>query len=244
MRIRLIAAGMLAAGLVVGSASLAAAEVGSSGGTAVTTSAAAGFNPDSLTGVQKEAFECLEKQQKIAESGGTPDFVTCSQAPSPIMPATNEIIWGALSFLILLVVMAKFAYPALKKGMEGRTERIRDDLQKAEDARLEAEQALEEYRQRLATAKQEATRIIEDARATADAMKHDLTQRADGEIAEMKQRAAADIEASKAQAVADLHGEVAQLAIGAAEVVVQKNLDHATQIQLIENYINQVGSKT
>ncbi len=57
------------------------------------------------------------------------------------------------------------------------------------------------------------------------------------------QRAAADIESSKAQAVADLRSEVARLAIGAAEVVVQRNLDPATQTQLVENYIEQVGSR-
>jgi F-type H+-transporting ATPase subunit b len=227
MRIRLIAAGLLAVGVVVGSTSIALAQ--ESGGTTNTT----------LSPEQSELKECLD-QQLAAQ---TPDLIRCAQAPNTILPATNEIIAGALAFFILLGVLAKFAYPALKQGMENRTERIRDDLQKAEDARVEAEGALEEYRQRLATARQEATRIIEDARATADSMKHDLTQRADAEIAEMKQRAAADIEASKAQAIADLHGEVAQLAIGAAEVVVQKNLDHSTQIQLIENYINEVGAK-
>jgi F-type H+-transporting ATPase subunit b len=229
MRIRLFAAGVLAAGLVFGTASIALAQ------TAEPTSATA----TTLSPEQAELNECLETQL----AAQTPDLIRCAQAPNPILPATNEIIAGTLAFFILLGVLWKFALPGLKQGMEGRTERIRDDLQKAEDARLEAEGALEEYRQRLATAKQEATRIIEDARATADSLKHDLAQRAEGEIAEMKQRAAADIEASKTQAIADLHGEVAELAIGAAEVVVQKNLDHDTQIQLIENYINQVGSQ-
>ena len=51
------------------------------------------------------------------------------------------------------------------------------------------------------------------------------------------------IEAAKGQAIADLRGEVAQLAIGAAEVVVKRNLDQATQTQLIEDYINQVNAR-
>ena len=69
-----------------------------------------------------------------------------------------------------------------------------------------------------------------------------MARRAEAEIAEMRERAARDVEASKAQAIADLTGEVASLAIGAAEVVVQRNLDRDTQVALIENYINQVGS--
>ncbi len=56
-------------------------------------------------------------------------------------------------------------------------------------------------------------------------------------------RAAADIEAAKAQAIADLRGEVATLAIGAAEVVVERNLDRDTQAQLVEQYIASVQSR-
>ena len=43
--------------------------------------------------------------------------------------------------------------------------------------------------------------------------------------------------------MADLKGEVAQLAIRAAEMVVEKSLDNATQVQLVENYIAAVGSQ-
>ena len=73
-------------------------------------------------------------------------------------------------------------------------------------------------------------------------MKRDQEAQAEAELAEMRQRAAADIEAAKAQAMADLRGEVAELAIGAAETVVERNLDRGTQVQLVEDYINQVGS--
>jgi len=134
------------------------------------------------------------------------------------------------------------ALPGVKKGMDGRSERIRADLARADAAKTEAEQLLATYQRQVANSKAEATRIIEDARATADGLRAELHRRAEAEIAEARQRAAADIEASKAQAIADLTSEVASLAIGAAEVVVQKSLDRETQVQLIENYINQVGS--
>ena len=66
----------------------------------------------------------------------------------------------------------------------------------------------------------------------------------DTEIAEMRQRAAADIETAKAQAIADLRGEVTALALGAAEQVVEANLDDATNAALIESYIDQVGANS
>ena len=73
-------------------------------------------------------------------------------------------------------------------------------------------------------------------------MRADRIRQLDEEIAELRQRSQHEIEVAKQQAIADLTNEVAALAIGAAEVVVQRNLDHDTQVRLIEDYINQVGT--
>jgi F-type H+-transporting ATPase subunit b len=186
---------------------------------------------------QTEIAKCVQD----ALNQGT-DAGECVKATSPIVPDATDLFYGGLAFLILLVAMWKFALPGVKKGMDGRSERIRADLARADAAKTEAEQLLATYQRQVANSKAEATRIIEDARATADGLRAELHRRAEAEIAEARQRAAADIEASKAQAIADLTSEVASLAIGAAEVVVQKSLDRETQVQLIENYINQVGS--
>jgi F-type H+-transporting ATPase subunit b len=182
------------------------------------------------------AEECI----KLLEEGKEPK--ACQEAPSPILPATNELVWGIISFTLLLGLLWKFAYPGLKKGMDSRTERIRADLAAAEAAKAEAEQVLEQYRAQLADARNESARIIEEARQTADALKRDAETRLQTELAEIRARALADIEASKAQALADLRGEVAELAIGAAEVVVKQNLDRETQVRLIEEYISTVGA--
>jgi F-type H+-transporting ATPase subunit b len=175
----------------------------------------------------------------ILIEGGSPD--DCQEAPSPILPEANEIIWGSISFFLLLLLMWKFALPAVKEGMNNRTERIRSDLDTAETAKVEAVEVLDGYKAQLADAKGEAARIIEDARQSADALKKDQETRLQTELAEARARAAADIEAAKAQATADLRGELADLAVGAASAVVNKNLDPAAQAQLIEDYINSVG---
>jgi F-type H+-transporting ATPase subunit b len=163
-----------------------------------------------------------EQQKCIVEAynNGT-DVTDCYTAQSPIIPDTTDLVWGGAAFIILLLAMWKLALPSLRAGMN---------------------ELLATYQRQVAESKSEATRIIEDARATADGLKADMARRAEAEIAEMRERAAHDVEASKAQAIADLTGEVASLAIGAAEVVVQRNLDRDTQVALVENYINQVGS--
>jgi F-type H+-transporting ATPase subunit b len=185
----------------------------------------------------KEAQECAEK----LEQGKKVD--DCQEAPSPILPATNELIWGGISFVVLLVLLSKFAFPALKKGMEDRTERIRKDLDEAENAKTEADRISEDYSRQLADAKSEAARIIEEARQAADSVRRDLTQRAEAEAAELRQRNAEQLDAERVRIMGELRGQVSQLAIELAEKVVEANLDQETNTRLIESYISQVGSR-
>lgn len=180
---------------------------------------------------------CVE----ILAEGGTVD--DCQAAPNPLVPEINELIWGGIGFLVVFFFLWRMGLPAIKKGMNARTERIRSDLDAAEAQRTEADAILADYRAQLADAKNESARIIEEARQSADALKKDQEARLQTELADLRSKAAADIDAAKVQAIADLRGEVATLAIGAAEVVVGHNLDQPTQVQLIEDYINQVANQ-
>jgi F-type H+-transporting ATPase subunit b len=184
-----------------------------------------------------EAEECIE----ILETGGEVD--DCQEAPSLILPATNELIWGAISFAAVVFLLWKFAWPGLKKGLDARTERIREDLEEAERARQESERLLEQYKAQLAEARSEASRMIEEGRRTAEELRRELEARAQTEIAEIRQRAAADVEAAKAQALQDLKAEVATIAISATEMLLKRNLDRETQRHLVEDYISQVATR-
>ena len=213
------------------------------GGTAVHAQESPSSNSTSSTASEsKPAGEAEEDCIKLLEEGKKID--DCQKAPSPILPATNELIWGTISFVVLFLLLYKFAWPALKNGMEARTERIRSDLDAAETAKTDAETVLSEYMSRLSDARNESANIIEEARQAADSLRRDQEQRLQTELAELRERAAADIEAAKRQAIADLRGEVAELAIGAAEVIVQRSLDRDTQTRLVDNYIEQVASRS
>lgn len=168
----------------------------------------------------------------------------CAKAPNPLLPATNEIIWGGIGFLVVLGFISKFGFPAVKRGMEARTERIRQSLDEAERAKAEAQATLEAYQRQLAEARGEAARIIEEARQAADAMRRDLLARAEADAQATRDRAQADIAAAVERATADLRAQVAELTIQAAEMVLQRELaDREAQVRLIEDYINQVGSR-
>lgn len=181
-----------------------------------------------------EAKEALEEFEA--------DLEDCIEAPSPIIPEVNEIIWGGGAFVVLLALMVWKGFPAVKGVMDERTNRIANDLDEAERARTEAQAVKAEYDAELADAKNEAARLIEEARQAAGEVRANLEARAEADIAELRTAAAADIESSRRRAMADLQAEVSDIVVSAAERVVQANLDRDAQVRLIEDYINSVGS--
>ncbi len=170
------------------------------------------------------------------------DLESCIEAPSPIIPEVNEIIWGGSAFLVLLFFMVTKGFPAVRGAMDERADKIRDDLDAADQAKSEAVQIKSDHAAELAGAKAEGAALIDEARSQADRLKADLSTRAESDIAEMRERAAADIEAGRVQALADLRAEVSQIAVGAAERVVRANLDAEAQRSLVDAYIDEVAS--
>ena len=156
----------------------------------------------------------------------------------------NEVIWGSIAFFIILGLLIKFAGPAIKNGLTSRTERLAKELDDAAAAKAEAQTKLADVQHRIADAGNERQRILDEAATTAASLKAQLQAKADADAAELVARATADVEASKGQALADLQADAAALALGAAEAVVNRNLDAATHTDLIERYITQVGAQS
>lgn len=154
----------------------------------------------------------------------------------------NEVIWGSIGFLIVFGLIAWKGGPAIKAMWNARIERIRSEIETAEAARTEAEAKLAKVDSDIANADAERRRILDEARETAASLKAQIISKAGADAADLRARGAADAEGAKAQATSDLQAEVAMLALGAAEKVVANSLDSATQAELIENYIQKVGS--
>ena len=220
----------------------------------VLTPAPAGASGESVEGcVIEEVEHLLEEQEGLEE--GSPEYeaaleeteeivADCIEAPNVLLPETNEIIWGGIGFIVVLLFMLKFGFPAAKKAMADRTAKIQGDLDAAEQAKADAEAVKADYESKVSDAKAEAARIIEEARQGADQLRADQQARLNDELAAARAQAQADIDAAKGQAMSELRGEVATIAIGAAESVVGANLDRDAQTRLIEDYINRVQAST
>ena len=163
---------------------------------------------------------------------------------NPILPAANELIWGAISFLILLLLMYRTVFPQVNKVYKERRANIEGRLEEAERERDEAEQLLQKYRERLAAAEDETQRILEDARANAERIRKDLLSKADADAERRLERATEAIRAERDQAIRRLRGEVGTLAVELATKVVGDSLDRDRQLRLVDQYIDQLGDQT
>lgn len=182
----------------------------------------------------EQCIELLEQPGKTIDD--------CQEAPNPILPELNEIVWGGLAFIVLLGLMWKFGLPPVRKMLKDREDKIRGDLERAEQARVEADTLVEQHRQQLAEARTEGSRIIEQARQEAEEVRRSLVSKAESDAAEIRARAAEDIKFATDRAMSELQGRMVDLSIELAEKVVEANLDRDRQLALIESYINQVGS--
>ena len=160
-----------------------------------------------------------------------------------VLPKADEFIWALLAFVILFIALAKFAFPALRKGLDAREQAIRGELERAEQSRLEAESKREEYDRRIADARAEADRIVREANESIEAARRDRIAKAEDEARQILDKARADATQERQRAFDDLRRTMADISIEAATRVLGKELsDPAAQRQLVEQFISQTGN--
>jgi F-type H+-transporting ATPase subunit b len=164
-----------------------------------------------------------------------------SESTNPILPATNELIVGIIAFLVLLALLWRVALPRANQVLKERSENIEGKLEHAERERQRAEELLREYRARLASAEQEAQRIIDEARANAERLRRDLMAKAEQEADRAINQGREAIRGERDRAVRELRTEVGSLAVELATRVVGDSLDRDRQLRLIDQYIEQLA---
>jgi len=157
-----------------------------------------------------------------------------------IYPKLSELIIGAIAFAILFFFMWKWVLPRVNDTLEARRAKIQGDLEKAEEAKSQAEDLLGDYRQQLAGARDEANRVIEEARKTAEAMRRDLLAKAEQESQAVVARAQEEIRAERDRVFQELKAQVGELSLALAGRVIGGSLDQDRQRQLIDDYIREL----
>lgn len=150
------------------------------------------------------------------------------------------VIWTIITFILLLIVLRKFAWKPLLSALDHREQRIRSDLERAEQARHEAEVILEENRKVLARAEEEYRRILNDGRALAEKLKREIIEDANQLTKKMTATAKLKIEHDKQAALQQLRFEVANLAILTAEKIIGETLDETKHRKLVDDLTHQL----
>ena len=161
---------------------------------------------------------------------------------SAILPNMNEFIPMLVAFILLWIVLAKFGWPLFEGILNKRENTIRESLEKSEEARVESERVLAEYKAELEQAKQQAAQIVADAKKTGEAAKADITAAAQKEAADMIEKARVAIESEKKAAIAELQSSMADTSVAVASKLIGTNLTDAEHRALIERYVKEAGS--
>jgi F-type H+-transporting ATPase subunit b len=151
------------------------------------------------------------------------------------------IIWTLVVFGILLVLLWRFAYPAIVKSVEERERRIERQLQDAERANAEAQRLLEQHRKQIAAARNEAQDILAKAKSVSQKEREALLAKAREEYDALLNRARKDIEAETDKAIEVLRREAVELSIAAASRVIEANLDTDANRKLVSEFLDSLG---
>ncbi|CAN5749982.1 F0F1 ATP synthase subunit B [soil metagenome] len=172
--------------------------------------------------------------QEEAESGSNISLV---------LPETNELIAGIVSFLIVFFFVWKWALPAINRILEARQKAITGKLEDAERAKNEAESLRKDYEKQLADSRTQRNEILDEARKNAEQIKADLLAKAQTEADGIVAKAREEADNEKSRALSEARQEVANLTIDLAEKVVGQSLDRETQLGLVERYIAELEEK-
>ncbi|MBL51203.1 MAG: ATP synthase F0 subunit B [Candidatus Marinimicrobia bacterium] len=175
---------------------------------------------------------------------GEPDLHESTQihngvnAPNPLVQLDPGLfIWTILTFLILFIVLAKFAWRPLLTALESRENTIKSSLEDAEKAKLELERLNTESEEIIAKARSEAQSIRTEAKATAEKIKADVMVQASEDAKKLRAEAEKQIQVEKNKAINEIRSEVADLTMSVAEKIIKKNLSKEDNQSLIDDSI-------
>lgn len=146
-----------------------------------------------------------------------------------------------ISFLILVWILAKFAWKPLLKMMDNRRSFIEESLAQAQAEREQAEQIKREYQAEMLKARQDAQEVIAKATKVSEERAVEIMEAAKEEADKIKKAAIVDIEREKEKALAEVRIQIADLSVAVAEKIIKQKLDLNAESQLIDQFIQEVG---
>jgi F-type H+-transporting ATPase subunit b len=157
-----------------------------------------------------------------------------------LTPDLGLFLWNLLAFLILFVVLKKFAWKPILKSLKEREDGIAGSLATAERVKAEMAQLKNENEALLAKAREERAALLKEARDTKDKIINEAKEQAKLEAGKIITDAQAAIEQQKMAAITDVKNQVGNLVIEVAEKILRRELANKPEQ---ENYIRQLSNE-
>ena len=160
-----------------------------------------------------------------------------------VQPDPGLFIWTILTFLVLVGLLARFAWRPLLQALEKRQASIVQSLDDAQRARQELERLQRESAQMMAAARAEAESIVARSRSDAEALREELKVKARAEAAAIVKNAERQIQLETARAVQQIRHEAVDLSVAIASKILQRQVSREDNEALIQDALKQVESQ-
>lgn len=149
--------------------------------------------------------------------------------------------WTVLTFILLLLVLKKFAWKPILSALKQREDAIKDSLEQAEKAKEEAKKILSENQNSLAKAEEESKKIIEQSKLFAESLKEKMIAESKEQAKRIIDEASAEIDRKKNAAFDELKNQIAEISVNAAEKILRENLDVQKNKKIVDKYISDIN---
>jgi F-type H+-transporting ATPase subunit b len=157
-----------------------------------------------------------------------------------VQPDPGLFIWTILTFVVLLVVLAKFAWRPLLTALEGRQEAIKKSLDDAERAKQELTRLHQESAKIIEQARGEAESILGKTRSDAERLREELRTKAKEEADAIVRNAEQQIQLQTRQAIQQVRHEVADISVMIASKLLERNLAKEDNDRLINETLKEI----
>ncbi|MBN7773071.1 F0F1 ATP synthase subunit B [Clostridium aminobutyricum] len=149
-----------------------------------------------------------------------------------------------VNFIVLIAILKHFLFKKVSDVIETRNNEILENINSAETKNLEAEKLVKSYEKQLADLEGVGRDIVKDAKVKADAQAKEILDESQARSVQLLKQTEVEIERLKKKALEDMKQEIGALAIFAAEKILEKQLDHQEQQDVIGKIIDEAGNAT
>ena len=159
-----------------------------------------------------------------------------------LIPDSGLLFWMTLVFIVVILILRKWGFPAIVKMVNDRKAFIDESLRKAHEANEKLANIQRESESILQEAREKQAVILKEAAETRDAIVEKAQQKAREEGSRLLNEAKAQIGTEKQNAIRDIRAQVAELSVQIAEKVIRKKLSSdSKQMDLIDKLLDEVS---